>query len=246
MFSNPRRSMLSLPNYLVRSIVACLLLAIGLLAFGVPISIPVEKDIRQRFPCEARPCGCDSAAKCWEKCCCHTDEQKIAWAEKNGVEPPSFLVERVASSRKSSVSKAVASAQTTSKPTCCSSAATKKKPACCSTSPEHESDVLTSSTRSCCNSVAATQNDNDVKPEVTNKYKRTKRTKLVLLTSIADCNGLAMCIEVLTNCLPTQSASKSNDSKPLVYTLLLHDEFFLNPPDQVDGPVPRIADCVRL
>ena len=237
--------MLSLPNYLVRSIVACLLSAIGLLAFGIPISIPVEKDIRQRFPCEAKPCGCDSAAKCWEKCCCHTDEQKIAWAEKNGVEPPSFLVERVAN-RKISVSKAVASAQTTSKPTCCSSATTKKKPACCGTSPEHESHEVTPSTRSCCNSVAVAQNGNDVNPEVPNKAKRTKRTKVVLLTSIADCNGLAMCIEVLSNCLPTQSALKSIASKPLVYNMSLHDEFFLSPPDQVDGPVPRIADCVRL
>lgn len=48
-----------------------------------------------RYPCESCACGCSSAQHCWDKCCCHTDAQKIEWAERNGIKPPDFLVVRV-------------------------------------------------------------------------------------------------------------------------------------------------------
>ena len=42
----------------------------------------------ERFPCEASPCGCSTAAHCWAKCCCHTLEERLAWARREGVRPP--------------------------------------------------------------------------------------------------------------------------------------------------------------
>ncbi|MEZ6090988.1 MAG: hypothetical protein R3C05_23800 [Pirellulaceae bacterium] len=31
-----------------------------------------------------------------DKCCCHTDAEKLLWAKRNGVTPPAFLVQRAA------------------------------------------------------------------------------------------------------------------------------------------------------
>lgn len=43
----------------------------------------------QRYPCENRGCGCVSAEECWKgDCCCFSIEEKLAWAEANGIEPP--------------------------------------------------------------------------------------------------------------------------------------------------------------
>lgn len=64
---------------------------------GLPVlSLPTKK--AGRFPCESCPCGCATADSCWDKCCCHSDAEKLDWAAEHGVEPPAFLVARVASS----------------------------------------------------------------------------------------------------------------------------------------------------
>src|SRR5262249_28300736 len=49
------------------------------------------------FPCQGRPCGCASAADCWQgDCCCFTLAEKVAWADAHGVEPPAHARERAA------------------------------------------------------------------------------------------------------------------------------------------------------
>ncbi len=65
----------------------------------------------ERFPCENCPCGCSTAEFCWDQCCCHTDREKLQWAERNGVSPPDFLIARVARSSDSVAQSA--------KPSCC-------------------------------------------------------------------------------------------------------------------------------
>jgi hypothetical protein len=37
-------------------------------------------------------CGCHSAEKCWRSCCCHTNREKLVWAKRNGIIPPTFVV----------------------------------------------------------------------------------------------------------------------------------------------------------
>lgn len=65
----------------------------------LPIPLPVipqnrnSKDTSQPFPCQNRTCGCCSADQCWKKCCCFTNQQKVAWARKNRVELPRFVVD---------------------------------------------------------------------------------------------------------------------------------------------------------
>jgi len=83
-----------------RQITSILLLA-AFLAALLPIPLvsfaPHQvKDLSRPFPCQNRPCGCMSAAQCKKKCCCFTDEQKLAWAKRNGVDAS----EVVASTRK--------------------------------------------------------------------------------------------------------------------------------------------------
>ncbi|MEZ6132276.1 MAG: hypothetical protein R3C59_26745 [Planctomycetaceae bacterium] len=71
-----------------------MLLAVGCCAMWVPvpqISSP-EKDRSEPYPCMDRPCGCASAEQCWKKCCCFTNQQKVAWAERNGVKVPEYVV----------------------------------------------------------------------------------------------------------------------------------------------------------
>lgn len=73
----------------------------------IPVPITVEKDLSIPFPCQAKGCGCSSAAQCWENCCCHTDSEKLAWAVRNGVTPPKWFSpkENVAEAKSSSGAK---------------------------------------------------------------------------------------------------------------------------------------------
>lgn len=54
------------------------------------IDEPSQKDAP--YPCQGGTCGCDSAEKCWTSCCCHTPEERHAWAIDRGIKPPSYAV----------------------------------------------------------------------------------------------------------------------------------------------------------
>lgn len=51
------------------------------------------KDKSVPFPCQDRPCGCATAEQCWTGCCCFTNVEKVAWARRNGVTIPAYVVE---------------------------------------------------------------------------------------------------------------------------------------------------------
>jgi hypothetical protein len=52
------------------------------------------------YPCQNRPCGCLTADQGWQgDCCCFTLEEKLAWAEENGIEPPAHVRPLVESRR---------------------------------------------------------------------------------------------------------------------------------------------------
>ena len=69
-----------------------LLVALAVGTMGVPVPSWAGKDTSVPFPCMHRGCGCQNAAACWNSCCCHTNAQKLAWAKKNGVQAPTFVV----------------------------------------------------------------------------------------------------------------------------------------------------------
>lgn len=77
-----------------RLISLCMVAALlaGIVPLPVGSSPRVTKDFSQPFPCQHHACGCRSAEQCWKKCCCFTNQQKLAWAIKHQVKPPAFVV----------------------------------------------------------------------------------------------------------------------------------------------------------
>lgn len=71
-----------------------LVIAQQLLA-GAGMSLPcpaADAGSAERYPCEDCGCGCRLAEQCWLHCGCFTIQQKIAWAQRNGVAVPEFIV----------------------------------------------------------------------------------------------------------------------------------------------------------
>jgi hypothetical protein len=59
-------------------------------ALGMPLPQGQAKDHSQPFPCQDSPCGCHNAEQCWRHCCCHSPEERLAWARANQIEPPAY------------------------------------------------------------------------------------------------------------------------------------------------------------
>ncbi|PQO31205.1 hypothetical protein C5Y96_12725 [Blastopirellula marina] len=61
---------------------------------GITISVPNFKDTSVPFMCQDHACSCRNAGNCWNHCCCFSRSEKLAWAQKNKVQPPEqFLAE---------------------------------------------------------------------------------------------------------------------------------------------------------
>ncbi len=74
------------PGLAVVALVGHLLTTLGFPVSALP---PDKRGGDQPFPCQSRPCGCLTAEECWAgDCCCSTLEEKLVWAETNGIEPP--------------------------------------------------------------------------------------------------------------------------------------------------------------
>lgn len=206
-----------------RVVVACLLVSLLVGITGLPM--PVSKPTEERFPCEKCPCGCHSAATCWDKCCCHSDEEKLAWAKANGVTPPVFLVQRVAASKHTqlvSASKA---------PACCSS----RKNAASSPNVQAGQGAESSSKAKSCTACAKKSTDSS-----SCLAKAGRQVKLVLLDPYLDCHGCGKFWKLLQSIYVSPSAgARLEFAAALTEFVALENSFADNlflPPD---GPVPR-------
>ena len=54
---------------------------------GIASERIAAKDRTKPFPCMNKPCGCLSAKQCFQKCCCHTPDETLAWAKQHDVSP---------------------------------------------------------------------------------------------------------------------------------------------------------------
>lgn len=95
-------------------LIALLPFVVGSLPLPMDSGSRLEKDLSQPFPCQNRPCGCRSAQQCWQKCCCFTNAQKVAWAGRHRVAVPEQVL---AAARREQTT-----ARTTAK-SCCSKSA---------------------------------------------------------------------------------------------------------------------------
>lgn len=77
---HPSRQQITSILLLVASVAALLPMPL------MPSASKNGKDHSRPFPCQNRPCGCRSADQCKKKCCCFSAEQKLAWANRNGVD----------------------------------------------------------------------------------------------------------------------------------------------------------------
>jgi hypothetical protein len=55
--------------------------------WGYPVA-RVQSSDGVPYPCQGHFCGCQSAAQCWQNCCCYTPSERLAWAKTHGVEVP--------------------------------------------------------------------------------------------------------------------------------------------------------------
>jgi hypothetical protein len=85
---------------------------------GLPVPAAPVKDRRQPFPCQDHPCGCRTAEECWRHCCCFSPEQRLAWAQERGIEPPPYAEEPAAGGWHTARLRDQAGLQTGSCPTC--------------------------------------------------------------------------------------------------------------------------------
>ena len=127
----------------------------------------LDKDNSQLFPCRCCPCGCKTAEQCWSSCCCFTPAERLAWAEKNGITPPSYAQrpanDEVATHKKSTASREnenvsrIKSESCGSIKTCCDNVPDKSvaklkkvdsgKPDCCSSKPKSTCDSCSQSAK---------------------------------------------------------------------------------------------------
>lgn len=85
---------LALKGRRARRLVALVLYALAVA--GVPLPVPVVKDISQPFPCAGRACGCVDAATCARACCCQSRADRVAWHRERGLRVPAALTEHAA------------------------------------------------------------------------------------------------------------------------------------------------------
>jgi len=123
------------------------------------------KNRSKPFPCQDKPCGCNSAKQCFSSCCCHTPKELLAWARANGLEPAvlTALTHRMASEDRAPDSPSPPSTESTSrKASCCVTepAAPLREASCCLADATHMSEIPATASEhqlpsSCCASTTA-------------------------------------------------------------------------------------------
>lgn len=159
-------------NWRLRLVSLAVLIGVCASMFPLPIGWQsrTEKDRSTPFPCQNRPCGCQSAEQCWKKCCCFTNTQKLAWAAANRVTAPSYVSVAAAKER---------SNQSCQNAQCCA----KHGPEKSSTTRQQCGDSLA---RTCCKSKACCK---VTKAETASVENEMPETTLVLGVFWNDCQG---------------------------------------------------------
>ena len=88
------RRMLSLSSLAGRRIVTGLaLVAYVASTTGYPLPLPAgDQDTSTPYPCQGHACGCQSAAQCWDNCCCYSPAERLAWIRSHDVALPATTV----------------------------------------------------------------------------------------------------------------------------------------------------------
>lgn len=213
-----------------------LLVLLSFCASVLPIALPQpslpKPHSDERFACQDRGCGCQSAEQCWSQCCCFSVSERVAWAKKNGVNPPAHVLAAHAElkqeenlvSRKSSDSVPHSSCCKSTKP---STIATTK--ACCE-----------KSTPSCCSKKSSL-----VKAS-TLSLKKQKSSRLILSIMVLKCQGKSSIFSALPwyDLSPDCSIADPAEFAGCRIPLLSLKPFDQRP--RPDLPPPRMAISIAL
>lgn len=85
-------------SFRYRALAIAVLFAHSLGTVGYPL-IPRHAAVSDTiaYPCAGHACGCATSEQGWAgDCCCYTLEQKLAWADARGIEPPTHVRSTIA------------------------------------------------------------------------------------------------------------------------------------------------------
>lgn len=162
--------------------------------FAFPVPVPRPKETGQPFPCQNRPCGCQTAEQFWLGCCCLTPEQRWAWAMANHVEPPSYVQPPSSCCRTTSCcekeekrEEPKSCCKGSGKPCTCGEK-NKKKSSCCSSGKSEQ--------KSCCSSKKSGRHSGGCCPTPHNDENKSKESGAKLqwfpgMTAL-QCRGVSM------------------------------------------------------
>jgi hypothetical protein len=111
--------------------------SLGLAQFGYPVWQVAAKKGDQPFPCQFSRCGCQTADDCRTNCCCHSKQERVAWAVKRNIDPDKVAVLTPAEklqftfAAKFVVAKKSSCCQTVKQSSCCSKPSAPKVDSCC-------------------------------------------------------------------------------------------------------------------
>lgn len=199
-----------------------LLLTVAATGTGLPIVPFVKKDLSSPFPCQSHACGCANAEMCWNRCGCFSDEERYAWAQRNGVRPPESFQRRLAAVRKAGGSLA---ANRSGSGRASAGRASSKCGGCCG---------------ACETPVRACHSDGS-KVVVRTARDRSSSTVLVLSIEEARCKNLAMQILASASGFVPEPVWRPQAS-PLVERVAEFSAVVIQPDRDPPVPPPRLLD----
>jgi hypothetical protein len=187
-------------------LVACLAVVVS--SLGVPLPVPMLRHANELYPCAQCGCGCTDAETCWRKCCCYTNEQKLAWAERHGVTPPGFVIAAAARER----------------------ASASKHQACCESAVCHSTDCR----RPCC---AHRESASCCQAASAPRETKSSRS-FVLGISALRCRGLSLTVSSMPPSLPLEAVLQRFRADDLVERVCVRERHYQSPTLPVASPPP--------
>jgi hypothetical protein len=166
-------------------------MTVAICSAGVPMPALSERKAGDvPFPCQDCPCGCTDAETCWRDCCCYTNQQKVAWARKNGVAIPAFVV---------AAAKREGSGEAKCERGCCEAkpASVKlavKKPACCA---RREGACASCAAKSVAAATCSRCKEPSTCDDATPATEQRRSSGPVLLISKLRCGGISLSVSMM-------------------------------------------------
>ena len=222
-------------NSFARKAVALLVLC-GVLFATAPIPIgwkPKSSASDEPFPCQDCHCGCLTPEQCWTSCCCYTPEERLAWAEEHGVEPPSYAV------LVSKDTKFAANAKAVGKRTCRNSDC-EHESAFCDQVSITISDSCCAPKRPACKECEKPDAPRTISPKVAEEMEQSEMIAILSISAMK-CRGLSSDFYLLPWATVPDYSIGCSFPEPIVTPFEVRDEWLPSSNSQPDAPPPKFS-----